>query len=582
MLLRVFKIIFMSLLVAGSLSLSATPADQLNVDEQLRFADSIKSTEPTKFKKLLIYLSENQDKLNIEQLEFLQYLESYHLVISGRKNEAIDKLKALLESSKKDVIKLKSLGIILNVLAVSRNYSEVFKYYDTFTDLLSKTTDELAISHGLTIISLVFLQINQFDISAHYAQNLIESTSSDRYRCIGIQYKLEAFHKTERFSDFNDLYQEGLDSCQKAGEIIYSNIIRSFRVEQLIEVQPQQAIALLDNTYSEVEATAYTVLIALYKTLYATAYFRNGELSVSKSYADSAVDMLQPDDVNYAVLLLYSTLYEIAKAQHEYEQALKFNEILVSKQKAYDDEKAAGLLAYNIAKANVEVQNQRIALLDKDNELLYLKKNAYEQEVKQTRIMMAVLTIVLSIASVLAYKGLTGSRRFKKIAEYDQLTGISNRYHFNNQAAVALSYCEKNAKPVAVILFDLDHFKHINDIYGHAAGDWALQSVVKACRNFMRNNDVFGRIGGEEFAIVLPGCQSDKALMLAEICRDAIAAIDTAASGTAFSLTASFGVSGADTSGYLLKQLLADADAAMYQAKAAGRDQVVQFTKTDA
>ena len=93
----------------------------------------------------------------------------------------------------------------------------------------------------------------------------------------------------------------------------------------------------------------------------------------------------------------------------------------------------------------------------------------------------------------------------------------------------------------------------------------------------MRNNDVFGRIGGEEFAVVLPGCQLDKAVLLAEICRDAISAIDSSDSGVKFPLSASFGVSGSDTSGYLLKQLLADADHAMYRAKEAGRDQVAQY-----
>src|SRR5690606_15253457 len=204
-------------------------------------------------------------------------------------------------------------------------------------------------------------------------------------------------------------------------------------------------------------------------------------------------------------------------------------------QKAYDDEKAAGLLAYNIAKANVEVKNLRIVLLDKDNELLSLQKDLYEKEARQNRLLVLILGAILLLATVLAYRGMTGWRRFKKIAEYDQLTGISNRYHFNNQAKVALDYCENNAKPVALILFDLDYFKDINDTHGHAVGDWALRAVVKTCRNFMRNNDVFGRIGGEEFAVVLPGCQTDKAVLLAEICRDAFAGIDTSDSGKQFS-----------------------------------------------
>jgi diguanylate cyclase (GGDEF)-like protein len=246
--------------------------------------------------------------------------------------------------------------------------------------------------------------------------------------------------------------------------------------------------------------------------------------------------------------------------------------------KANSDNRFIQQQAYHTVRAEIEVKNQRIAMLDKDNEVLSLQKDLYEHEAKQNRLVVLILAFVLVIATTLAYRGMAGRKRFKKIAEYDQLTGISNRYHFNNQARIALDYCENNAKPAAVILFDLDYFKTINDMHGHATGDWALQQVVKTCRNFMRNNDVFGRIGGEEFAVVLPGCHTDKAVLLAEICRDAIAAIDSSDSGKQFPLSASFGVSGSDTSGYQLKQLLADADHAMYQAKESGRDKVAAFS----
>lgn len=131
---------------------------------------------------------------------------------------------------------------------------------------------------------------------------------------------------------------------------------------------------------------------------------------------------------------------------------------------------------------------------------------------------------------------------------------------------------------VGVILFDLDHFKQINDKFGHATGDWVLQQVVRTCRNFMRLDDVFGRLGGEEFAILLPGCHADKALMLAEICRDSIEEINTKPSSYEFRLTASFGVTSSDNSGFELKQLLADADKAMYKAKQSGRNQVHFFS----
>ena len=104
-----------------------------------------------------------------------------------------------------------------------------------------------------------------------------------------------------------------------------------------------------------------------------------------------------------------------------------------------------------------------------------------------------------------------------------------------------------------------------------------LKATANRIKKALREYDIFGRIGGEEFAILLPGCQSDKAHLLADICRDAISNIDTAASGYEFKLSASFGVTSAELSGYHLTKLIEDADTAMYQAKQQGRNKVHFF-----
>lgn len=97
----------------------------------------------------------------------------------------------------------------------------------------------------------------------------------------------------------------------------------------------------------------------------------------------------------------------------------------------------------------------------------------------------------------------------------------------------------------------------------------------------MRSNDIFGRIGGEEFVIMMPGCGLVKATLLAEICRDAIVSIDCNSIEHQFRLSASFGGSGSANSGYDVKKLLANANNAMYQAKAKGRKQVVEYQQTE-
>lgn len=125
-----------------------------------------------------------------------------------------------------------------------------------------------------------------------------------------------------------------------------------------------------------------------------------------------------------------------------------------------------------------------------------------------------------------------------------------------------------------MILFDLDHFKRINDSYGHGTGDWALKKVVEVLKPHVRNGDVFARIGGEEFALFLPYANESKGMEVAEQCRSRIEAIDTHLSGHKFTITASFGVSGMTTEDLSLDPLLHRADMALYAAKSNGRNSV--------
>ncbi|WP_460857963.1 GGDEF domain-containing protein [Rheinheimera gaetbuli] len=573
-----------SILIATCLSFtsmlycSEVELHKSDFNELLKQADEIKSSDFKRYTELVFDLVNVRESLTQLQQQELDFLLSYQLVYSGQKQEATTKLLSLIDSTSSDNIKFRSYGLLINSLVVSRKYSDVFKYFDDFQSLLKNISDEEIKSYGLGIMALVFNNINEFELGLYYANKRLEVATDPRNICIGLSYKAESLHRANRNREFDEIYHNAVSQCEIAEQPVYVGIVRGIWLEQLSEQDPKKALDELGKYLPEVESTSYNLLSVWYKALYSLNLLKTGQPKLALRRGLEAEKLLMSNEINYAVLKLYQVLYESSKAVGNFQNALTYHETWVEKQTAFEDEKTAGLLAYNITKANIEVKNQRIALLDKDNEVLSLQRDLYEQEAKQNRLVVLILAFVLVIATTLAYRGMTGRKRFKKIAEYDQLTGISNRYHFNNQARIALNYCENNTKPAAVILFDLDYFKTINDTHGHAAGDWALQAVVKTCRNFMRNNDVFGRIGGEEFAVVLPGCHTDKAVLLAEICRDAIGAIDSSDSGKQFPLSASFGVSGSDTSGYQLKQLLADADYAMYRAKELGRDTVAAFS----
>jgi len=213
-------------------------------------------------------------------------------------------------------------------------------------------------------------------------------------------------------------------------------------------------------------------------------------------------------------------------------------------------------------------------LLNQQNQLLQLQQRVQKQANQNMGLLVVLLGFLLAGLGYWAYKIKRMHRSLRRIAETDALTGISNRHHFTQQAERSLSQCARAGESAAVIMIDLDRFKAINDTYGHEAGDWVLKQVAVTCAGLCRRIDHFGRIGGEEFAILLHGCELKSAVRLAEDCRVRLSEIETRPCGHTFPVTASFGVSATAQSGYGLAELMSHADLMLYRAKREGRNRV--------
>ncbi|MEO3866180.1 GGDEF domain-containing protein [Rheinheimera fenheensis] len=575
--LRIFTAVAALFLATAALCSDALESKQNYLDELNRL-DDLRLADFSQFQQRLAALSQASEHLTQQELDYLVLLQgSEHVLLSN-----FEAAKVLLDNRLKLItdenLKIRAIALLVNSSVLARDYTTAFEYFELLLNNNAVITDEKALVQRLGVIALLYIKLRKFELAQYYLKDIDALPISAVSLCRLYTQKIEALAATASIYEFDNVSQTGLDLCIDNNETIPAGFI----VTEIIRFNAEkgrynEAVNAYYLFKDQTHATGYNFLIAKLNAFASVAFFENGNTDQAIELAKQALVLSKDSIAGIPAIEASRSLYEIFKSEGKFQDALNYLELFQKTQKEYSDDLYAQLLAYNLAKGEIEVKNQRIALLDKDNEVLALQRDLYEQEARQNRLLVLILAAVLLLASVLAYRGMTGRQRFKKIAEYDQLTGVSNRYHFNNQAQIALDYCDKNAKPVALLLFDLDHFKQINDAHGHAAGDWALQAVVKTCRNFMRNNDVFGRIGGEEFAVLLPGCQTDKAALLAEICRDAIASIDCSDSGFDFPLTASFGVSGSDTSGYVLKQLLSDADVAMYQAKADGRNTVSTF-----
>lgn len=160
-------------------------------------------------------------------------------------------------------------------------------------------------------------------------------------------------------------------------------------------------------------------------------------------------------------------------------------------------------------------------------------------------------------------------------ARRDPLTGMNNRLSLQEFAGIQMATALRDDAPLAVILFDLDHFKLINDQHGHQAGDQALKAVADCVQSVMRGSDTAFRVGGEEFLVLLPGASASHAAAVAERFRAALAQTEIALEQATLHLTASFGVVEWKPGRESWDELVRRADQALYQAKHGGRDQVI-------
>jgi diguanylate cyclase (GGDEF)-like protein len=160
----------------------------------------------------------------------------------------------------------------------------------------------------------------------------------------------------------------------------------------------------------------------------------------------------------------------------------------------------------------------------------------------------------------------------KTAASMDPLTGMFNRRGFAEATARVIEREAQAGRPVTVMIFDIDHFKSINDRFGHPAGDEILKLFATVVVNNLRLSDLSGRVGGEEFAALLP-CALEEGVLVAERVREAFAASGIAVDEGPVDTTVSIGVAGGPA-GTELEVLLAAADTALYQAKRSGRNRV--------
>ncbi len=361
------------------------------------------------------------------------------------------------------------------------------------------------------------------------------------------------------------------EKLQRPGDIAYTKLALGSSLMK--QGRAQAALPYFDDAVSYYQRQNDPGFVAWARQFRGSAYRRLG--SAQQALADlDAARRYYEEEKNVRYLEKNSEETALVYAQlGDWRKAYEFRSRHAALQQELAGVRREELSARLRVEFDAEKKEQENRALARENQLraTALRESQRSQKLQFVAI---VLTALLAVTlGLLFWRQAVNARRMRAMAMTDELTRLANRRHIVASVEVAFAEAKRTGRPAALIMFDIDRFKRINDTYGHGAGDTVLQGVARACRLVLRPNDRIGRIGGEEFLVLLaPGTTAEQAADIAERLRATVEQLDFSSVAAGLRVTISLGVW--VRSEYDPNAAFAAADALLYRAKEGGRNRV--------
>lgn len=561
---------------------SVAPTDTPPVAAWLKQADDTWPNDTHRFRQILAQLHQHEGQLSAAQRWHLRLLDTRLPMDEGDYAKAEPTLYDIIDHSGDQSLSVRAMAALIQDKFFRRDYVSAYALANTLTAKLPAVTDPQARLEGMIRIIQMLNKgaVGQYGLALDYARKMKAWLPSGKGQCYANALETQSLLYAGKLLSTDPSFQAAIDTCVAAGESRQADALRLDLASEMVDERlGDKSIAYLRSISSAIKAAGYPPHLASLPVTQAQAYMSLGDTANARKFALASLAITGPDSPLWTVQVAYEVLYRAEKAQGHDAAALHYYEKYVAQKTAAMNDSKAIALAYQTIRQQVVSQKMQLEALGKENNILQLRQALASQEQKSSRLFNAMLLAVIAFF-VLAMLWLWRSwRRFRWMAHHDGLTRVYNREHFIVEAKRALRQLHKTNIDACLIVLDLDHFKRINDTYGHAAGDQVLRSAAMIVGRELRPTDLIGRLGGEEFGILIPGCSCEQGWEVANHIRHALATAPVILdSQVTVMVSASFGLASAASSGYTLRLLLVDADAALYRAKESGRNQVVVHT----
>ncbi len=552
---------------------SRAATSHVDLGATLERADAMQLTDHARSLQLLALLNREAAQLTPDQQWHLRYLDAWEAMYESDypKSEAL--FQDIIRHSGNQAWADRASALLLSQLVFTRHYPKAFELADRLAARLPQVTDARARSAILLNLSQSMAMVGQIDLAVQYARMALAEASASKSSCYAATSLVEALSFGHRLKLGSPELQQAIHACAAAKLPVYSTDLQQTVVDLYLQAgQPRKALALLDRMAPAIEVDGYAPNKMQTLVQRAQALAAIGDDDAARKAALAVVAMQASGDWPRDA---YDVLYRIAKKQGHAAAALDYYEKFAALDKAHLDDVNVRTMAYETVQQHVLVQQLETEKLGQQNAALRMQQKLNDKTAEANRLYLALLLLALAFVLLWMFRLKRSQLRFKKLSHLDGLTTVFNRQHFMGEAERVLSQLARRQGMACLAFIDLDHFKRINDTHGHAMGDEVLCKVVAACRQQLRPVDLFGRLGGEEFGILLVECSRAQGRAIAERIRQAIEAAEVVENGVVVTVSTSIGLAFTDSAGHDMRRLCTEADAALYRAKRGGRNCVM-------
>ena len=568
-----------ALLVIALLLVTCMPAqaDRASFIEGLEQAEALNTTAPWhETQAVLDRLRPELDQVEQPLQARFAYFNARITALSGDFLLGLQIARRGLELDMPIEQRIHLLRLGANLAVIAREYEQTFAMLSEALELLGHGEAQPGDYGVYSLASYVYSRVGEIEAGIRYGQRAVEDArmhGDDRDLCnaeqrLGYTYKI-----TEDYANAERAYTDAIAHCLAADDTLVAGVAEIGLADLYRATSRFDGLeSLFQQALERFRQIDYSSGLAEGKLYFARLKAGQGLHHELDELLEPAMEQFRREQNWDYLAEAHLLLAQGDRIAGRLDAALDHYDQYINARERFLDSERTRRLAFLEVEFDLRYKEQQLALMTEQTQVAELRAETRRQQARLTAVGTALAMLLVLVLAMLLIHATRERRRFQSLSRRDGLTGVLNHTHFFHEAERELDRCLQAGQSFTLVLADIDHFKQVNDRFGHVAGDAVLRMVASRMREWVGETGLVGRIGGEEFAIALPDERPEAvAKRLSELC----ASLRLIRNGDIeVPVTMSFGIAETSARFRTLPECRERADASLYRAKNAGRNRI--------